>query len=168
MLRLHFWSELFQNKNSDLQQFVPGVKKKQNGKEKGQTGVSVRSPVLGHFEEVHGSLTRFVHIGSSLRKLVHGCADPRLFKRRLETEPFFSTSHSPLTHSLKLRSRVLFCILSSEMILDSQVLVEIGFVQDWTELSNSKSEYVKVQRNLIRQFEIGNYKIQTVTLKGLQ
>ena len=50
-------------------------KKEQNGK--GAKLGSVRSPVLGHFEDVHGSLTRFVHIGPSLRKLVHGCAHPR-------------------------------------------------------------------------------------------
>ena len=81
-----------QNKSSDLQQFVPGAKKNKMAKKGTNWGQS--DPLCwATLRQVRCSLTSFVHIWPSLRKLVHDCAHPR--PRALFNSPSLSSSLPP-------------------------------------------------------------------------
>ena len=139
---------------------------------KGTNGGQI--PCVGSLWGLRGSLTRFVHIWPSLRKLVHGCVHPR--------PKTFSTPHSlflthPLTpHSCALNPNldgewVLFCILSSGVRGDidsswlpslrlpacagssprrDQICMQCRIEQNWATLNLNTSKF----KNLTCQFEI--------------
>ena len=172
VLTLHFWSKISIKRNFNLQQFVPGAKKGTKWQEKGQTGGQI--PCVGPLWGFRGSLTRFVHIWPSLRKLVHGCVRPR---PEPFSNPHSSLPHSTLTpHSCALNPNldlewVLFCILSSPVRgdIDSSCLPSLRLPafagssprrdwicmqwrieQNWATLNLNTSK----SKNLTCQFEI--------------